>query len=458
MNLDVVSEIPCGGDGEMEITVSGGDLSNLASTSYTIYLDGTPVAGHTGNPLPSNPFNYTVPFGSHGDYTVEVTDNNSCNNTSEILTFAEPTNIAATDRIVGPSCGDPNSGYVEVMPTVSSGVPPFEVIFAPPVGTLVADPNNPDPTSTYSFSDQTIYSGLAAGDYEYMVKDARNCITGIVPITVAPDPNPAPDATVTPIDASCTAGNLSGGVTVNLPTAGGVETYTIIIEDNFGNEFVSQTNIADADFPVNISDASLVPGNYQMIIIDSRGCNDIEPFTINTAALDIIPTYPPPPAICSPGGTTVCVEIVNGTGPYEIRLADPDPLVGWTAPNNTATNHCFAGLLWGVSYTVEVRDTATGCTYQEVITLPDGPGPTVTITVDGATCRNGDVGVNYTITGGTAPFDVIITNLDTGAEVYNVNNSPLTTLGTDLTVPQADMEFLYWMQVIVLAVMKMRQS
>ncbi|MFC4097939.1 T9SS type B sorting domain-containing protein [Euzebyella saccharophila] len=434
VNLDVVSEIPCGGDGEMEITVSGGDVSNLASTSYTIYLDGTPVAGHTGNTLPSNPFNYTVPFGSHGDYTVEVTDNNSCNNTSEILTFAEPTNIAATHRIVGPSCGDPNSGFVEVIPTVSSGVPPFEVIFAP-VGTLIPDPNNPDPTSTYSFSDQTIYSGLAAGDYEYMVKDARNCITGIVAITVAPDPNPAPDATVTPIDASCNAGDLSGGVTVNLPTAG-VETYTIVIEDNFGNEFVSQNNVADADFPVNISDPSLVPGNYQMIIIDSRGCNDIEPFTINTAALDIIPTYPPPPAICSPGGTTVCVEIVNGTGPYEIRLVDPDPLVGWTAPNNTATNHCFAGLLWGVSYTVEVRDTATGCTYQEVITLPDGPGPTVTITVDGATCRNGDVGVNYTITGGTAPFDVIITNLDTGAEVYNVTNSSLTALGTDLTVPQ----------------------
>ena len=434
VNLDLVTEIPCGGDGEMEVTVSGGDISTLSSTSYTIYKDGIAVPGQTGINIPSNPFNYTVPYGEHGVYTVEVTDNNSCTNTSEGLTFAEPTNIAATERIVGPSCGDPNSGFVEIIPTVSSGVPPFEVVFAP-AGTLIPDPNNPDPTNTYNFSSQTVYSGIAAGNYEYLVKDSRDCITAVTPVTVTTDPNPTPDATVAPIDATCTSGDLSGGVTVSLLTPG-VQNYTVIIEDNFGNPYVTQNNVTDADFPLSVTDPSLIPGDYQVIIIDSRGCNDIEPVTIGTTNLDIIPTYPTPPAFCTPGGTTVCVDIVNGSGNYEIRLADPDPVVGWVTPNNPPANHCFNNLLWGVSYTVEVRDTSTGCTYQEVITLPNGPGSAVDLTVDGATCRNGDVGINYNITSGTAPYDVIITNLETGEEVYNAINSSLTALASDLTVPQ----------------------
>ncbi|WP_276166243.1 T9SS type B sorting domain-containing protein [Zobellia alginiliquefaciens] len=442
VSLDIASEIPCGGDGEMEISINGGDISNLGATSYTIeYRDVspnpfTPVSGHDGVQLPSGNFNYTVPFGNHGDYQVTVTDSNGCANTSEIITFEEPTNIAATHRIEGPSCGDPNSGFVEVIPTVSSGIPPFEVVFAP-AGNLTANPSNPDPTLTYVFSDQTIYSGLVAGNYEYVVKDARNCVTAVIPLTVADDTRPSPDVIATPIDATCSPGSpgaLSGGVTIGLPTPG-VEDYTVIIEDNFGNPFYTQNNVADSDFSLTVTDPSLVPGNYQLIVLDSRGCRDIEAFTIGTLSLDIVPTFPPPPAICSPGGTTVCVDIVNGSGSYEIRLADPDPLVGWTTPSNPPANHCFNNLLWGVSYTVEVRDLGTGCTYEEVITLPDGPGGDVDIVVDNATCRNGDVGVNYNITSGTAPFDVVITNLDTGEVVYTDLGTSLTTMASAISVP-----------------------
>ena len=447
-NLAIVSEIPCGGDGEMEIDITGGDISNLAATSYTIeYRDVSPtpfapVAGHNGVQLPSGNFNYTVPLGNHGDYRVTVSDSNGCSNTSEILTFVEPTNIAATHRIVGPSCADPNSGFVEIIPTVSSGVPPFEVVFAP-AGELRDNPLDPNivpdltPGTTYSFSTQTVYSGLAAGNYEYVVKDDRNCVTALVAVTVVDDPTPAPDASITPIDATCSSGDLSGGVTIDPMISPGVPNYTIIIEDNFGNPFVTQNNVAPGDLPLNITDASLIPGNYQVIVLDSRGCRDIEPLTISTVDLDIIPNYPPPPVNCTPGGTTVCVDIVNGSGNYEIRLVT-DPVSLWETPNGPPgppVSHCFNNLLFGVSYTVEVRDISTGCTYEEVITLPDGPNINVDLIVDNATCRNGDVGVNYDITTGTAPFDIVITNLDTGTIVYNVTGSPLTTLATALTVP-----------------------
>ncbi|MDB2606780.1 T9SS type B sorting domain-containing protein [Zobellia sp.] len=430
VSLDLNREIDCGGNGEMQITVSGGDISPLASTSYTIYRDGAAVASHTAVPLPSSSFTYTMDFTQFGDYTVEVTDTNGCNITSEPLTFAEPTNIAATHEIVGPSCGDANSGFVEITPTVSSGVPPFEVVFAP-VGELQSNPLDPNsPTGDaidYAYSDQTIYSGLAAGDYEYVVRDSRNCVTAVTPVTVAADGRPSPDITATPIDATCTSGDLSGGVTVNLPTAG-VENYTVIIEDNFGNQFVTLNDVSDADFSptITIEDASLVPGDYQVVILDSRGCNDIEPFTIASTSLDIDPIYPTPPPTCSPGGATVCVDITGGTsGAYEIRLVT-DPTSPWETPNGAPAlpdQHCFSGLLYGVSYTVEVRDTVTNCTYEEVITLPDGPGVGVSLTIDNATCYNGNVGLEYTITSGTGPYNVIITNLDTGVEELNLSNS-----------------------------------
>ncbi len=440
--LNVTSEIPCGGDGEMEISVNGGDISNLGATSYTIEYESAtppipyaPVVGHTGVQLPSGTFQYTVPFGNDGNYRVTVTDSNGCTNISDPVTFIEPTNIVATHRIVGPSCGDPNSGFVEIIPTVSSGIPAFEVVFAPAPtpGVLVADPNNPDPTNTYSFSSQTIYSGLTAGFYEYVVKDARNCVTSpVTRIQVLDDPIAAVDASITPIDATCSSGPLSGGVIVDVPAVptpgSGVPNYTVIIEDNFGNPLVTQNNVAPGAFPLNIQDPSLEPGNYQVIVIDSRGCIDIEPLVIVNVDLDIIPIYPAPPPTCTPGGTTVCVDIVNGTGPYEIRLVT-NPSSAWLTPNGAPAlpdQHCFSNLLFGVSYTVEVRDTATGCTYEEVITLPDGPGPDVVLTIDNANCYNGDVGLEYTITSGTGPYNIIITNLGTGVEELNLTNSPVT--------------------------------
>ena len=438
IGLDLNQEIACGGTGEMQITVSGGDISNLASTSYTIFRDGIAVPAHTGNPLPSNSFAYNMTFTEFGDYTVTVTDNNSCSNTSEPLTFVEPTNIIATHQEIGPSCGDPNSGFVEIIPTVSSGVPPFQVVFAP-VGELRAnplDPNiSPDPTPgiTYAFSSQTIYSGLTAGDYEYVVKDSRNCVTALTPVTVATDINPSPDATVTPIDATCAPAPLSGGVIVDLTTAGSPD-YTVIIEDNFGNPFVTLNNVAAADFPLTIEDSSLEPGDYQVIVIDSRGCRDIEPLTINSGTLDIIPD-PFPAYTCTPGGTTICVNITGGSAPlnYEIRLTDPDPNAGWVPPSNPTSNHCFNNLLFGVTYTVDVRDLNTGCIYSEEITLPSGPGSDVTLASE-YRCGIGEVELRYTINSGSAPFDIVITNLDNG-DIVHTENGVSPALGTEIIVP-----------------------
>ena len=433
INLDLVTEIPCGGNGEMQISVSGGDISTLASTSYTIYLDGTPVTGHIGLPLPSNPFNYTVPLGSDGNYTVEVTDNNGCANTSPPLTFTAPVPITATADPVGPSCGDPNSGYVEILPDVTSGTPAFQVIFAPQGTGLVDSPFDAAQPSGYTYGSQTIYSGLAAGTYEYIVKDARNCTTGVLTVTVAADPTNPPDANVSPDPATCSAGVVSGGITINSITDGRPD-FIIIVEDIFGNEFFRQEDVSLADLPLTIN--GLAEGNYNVITLDSRGCIDQDQVSITSTTVDIVPTTTLP-LVCDDAGFTYCVDIVGGTGPFGIRrIEDPSYTDLGGTPPTPNRSHCFTNIQFGQSFTVEVIDYATNCIYQELITVPDGPSTVdVVLNVGGATCVGDLVTIDWTITGTTgATFFVEIQNLDTGAIVFTDATSTSTT-GT-LDVPE----------------------
>ena len=434
INLSLNTEIPCGGDGEMGITVNGGDISNLASTSYTIFLDGTAVT--TPTQLPSNSFTYTVPLGSDGNYTVEVTDNNGCTNTSAALSFSPPATITATADPVGPSCGDDTSGYIEIIPDVSLGSPPFEVILAP-VGTgLVDSPLDSAQPAGYSYSPQTIYSGLSAGDYEYIVKDARGCTTGVLNVTLADDPTNPPDATVTPIAASCSANVVSGGIEITSITDGRPD-FIVIIEDNFGNEIFRQDGVTSADLPLSITD--LPEGNYMVITLDSRGCLDQDPVSVTSTTVDIVPTTTLP-TVCDANGFTYCVEIVGGTGPFEIRTVE-DPAIPFTplggTPGSPVRNHCFSNIQFGESFTVEVLDTATGCTYEELIEIPDGPSTVeVDLTVGDATCTGDLVTIDWAITGTTGTtINIEIQNLDTGEIVLTDASSANTTGGT-LNVPE----------------------
>lgn len=425
VNLGLETEIGCNADGEMRITVLDGLITDLSMVSYDIvYDDGVNPATsvESGTGLPANPYDFSI--AGAGSYTVSITDNNGCFAVSESLTFAPPTTIAATHRIVGPSCLDSNSGFVEIIPTVSSGVPPFEVVFAPAPtpGVLTADPNNPNAGgTTFTFSDQTIYSGLSAGFYEYVVKDDRNCLTGVTRIEVIDDPILAPDAAVSATDAICNpGGDVFGGISID-GIANGVPEYTYIIEDYLGNEITRLTADGTTTYPIVISDATIIPGNYQIITLDSRGCRDIDVVTVGTSTVTIVPDNSSLPVICTPGGFTYCVDIVGGVGPFDIRLIE-DPLgafisLGGTPPT-PVRNHCFPNVQFGESFIVEVRDNDTGCVYQEVISVPDEPSGTldVDLTIDNATCIPGNlVDLTYTITGATGNLDIEITNLETGA-------------------------------------------
>eukprot|EP01093_Parvamoeba_rugata_P002166 TRINITY_DN1271_c0_g2_i4.p1 TRINITY_DN1271_c0_g2~~TRINITY_DN1271_c0_g2_i4.p1 ORF type:complete len:1291 (+),score=277.91 TRINITY_DN1271_c0_g2_i4:395-3874(+) len=414
VSLSIIDEIPCAGNGTMGISITGGDISDLSNTTYTVYKDGSPVSGYTGIPLTSDSFTYSVGSVESGSYTVAIEDNNGCTDVSEPVVFDAPSTIVANHDAVGPSCGDDNSGFIDITPDPTIGIPPYEIKFGP-AGSLSYTVSD---DGVYEFSSQTTYSGLTVGTYEYLVKDGRGClIPGIVSVLISEDTTLSPNAVVSAIDATCVGNEVSGGIEIT-SISGGVSEFTYIIEDSFGNEITRVVTDGSTIYPIDILHPDIVPGNYQLITLDSRGCRDIDVVSVGSATVNIVPDNSTLPVTCTPGGFLYCLDIVGGTGPFDIRILDGTnpPYISLPGTPSIERRYCFPGIQFGEVFTVEVVDTSSGCTYQEIIEVPQGPSTVdVGLTIDNATCIPGNlVGLTYAVTGASGLLDIEIRNTATG--------------------------------------------
>lgn len=377
VNTSIETEIPCGGaPGEIRVQVLGGYTAGAGPKQYEVSLNAGPFGGAT--PLTSTNFLYSTAV--PGDYVFRVTDNEGCVADSNPITLNPPVNIApATVDIIPVSCGSPNNGVVTITPDATSGIPPYEISF-----------------DGGAWGTQSVFSNLAAGTYPFLVRDSRGCETLPADAIVTTDPTGAPDTTVSEVVATCSAGAVSGGVDITSVTPGSPN-YDFIIEDLFGNEIARLDDVNPAALPVQILDPALIPGDYRVITLDANGCRDEDLVTITQSTVTVVPD--PVVPVCSVTGFSNTVEIFGGIGPFLIRLEnDPLPPV---APNIPPRRHTFTGLQYGVTYTVEVTDTATGCVYLEEIPPVDGPTTLdVTATSTPGFCdvnRNGEI--TYTVTG-----------------------------------------------------------
>ncbi len=391
VNTSVVTEIPCGGtDGRLNVNVSGG----YGMVQYEVSLDG----GAFGAAIPQTASSFNFDTNVPGEYVFRVTDNEGCTADSSPITLNPPISIApAAWTPVPVSCGGTDNGRVTITPDGTSGVPPYEINF-----------------DGRGWSTQTVFSNLAAGSYPFLVRDARGCETVLDNAVVGTDNTPSPDATVSEIIATCSAGGVSGGIRID-NVINGTENFSFRIADNTGTIVAQQDDVARASLPIDMTDSALVPGTYTIITLDANGCRDIEIVEITQADLTVVPVPMPTPA-CNVAGFSETVDIVGGTGPFLIRLEN-DPLAP-VSPNSPPRRHTFNGLQFGVTYTVEVTDTATGCTYLDEIPPIYGPSPlAVTATSTPGACditnRNGEI--TYEVTGFTVGTDNLrIEILDNG--------------------------------------------
>ena len=379
------SRIPDGGSWSRNITPSivgsncnGGTCAQSFTTPAVVTQ---PSCGANNgsiviNPNPTGTYTYTwtpnvstTNTGSNlvaGSYTISV-DANGCkkDTTITLASGAGPTAIASTPT--NPNCGASN-GQV-VLGAVTGGVAPYQYNF-----------------NGLGYSATTTYTGLAAGSYTLLVRDANGCIYTASNVVLTPGAGPTAIAS-TPTNPSC--GATDGQVVLGSVT-GGVAPYTY----NFNN----------LGYTASTSYTGLGAGTYTLVVRDAGGCtytasNIVLSNGTGPTAVVVTPTNP---SCGGSNGQVVIGAVTGGLAPYTYDFDG--------AGFNTTTTFTSLG---AATYTLSVRDV-NGCVYiASNIVLTNGNGPSAILSTsvnEKCSLANGQVTLGA-VTGGLAPFQYNFNNL-----------------------------------------------
>ncbi|HUH48166.1 MAG TPA: hypothetical protein VLZ54_13485, partial [Arenibacter sp.] len=371
---------PGGNQGEIVVDVTAGN------GNYSFFID--KGNGFEGPFLPDPITATTYTFNNLGpdDYTIEVRDQYSCSETSQIVTIAPELEVTASAPAIT-ACA--NSTDVTITAIGGDGKYVYAVV---PEGTAPAD-------SDFSTTNPV---AIGEGEYDVYVRDndgLEGFCSDVFPITIVKnDP-----ITITPtiVDVSCFGGSDGS---ISLSVNGGNAPYTYSIDNG-------------ATFETLGSFPNLSAGTYNVVVKDADGC---------TETVDVEVTQPDPITAeavlttdytCLPNGEAVITvgsitPTAGGSRNYEYSINGGS----WT------TSTVFSGLTDG-THTVRVRDAnAVTC----LITLPAiiiDPLP-VAPTLSSAVEYNCDGTGNVTIT----PFDADYTYTLGGLEQTGATPNVFTDL------------------------------
>ncbi|PLX03346.1 MAG: hypothetical protein C0594_10570, partial [Marinilabiliales bacterium] len=288
---------------------------------------------------------------SAADYTVTVTDANSCE--SQITaTVNEPTaalsidNIAITDV----NCYNGTDGEIDI--TVIGG------------------------TTAYSYawnSGQTVedLTGLSAGIYDIEVTDANGCTTtGSATVT---QPAAALSVTVASTNVSCTGGNDGA---IDITVSNGTPSYTYAWDSGQTTEDVT----------------GLTAGTYSVVITDANGCNTTISRTITEPANALAASIVSGDVVCNGESTgSIDLSVSGGTPAYSYNWSSGQS--GQDLPSVPAGN-----------YTVTVTD-AHLCSVIESVVISEPSLLEANIVGTNILCRGDANGsADLTVTGGVASY------------------------------------------------------
>ncbi|TAL62492.1 MAG: hypothetical protein EPN85_02680, partial [Bacteroidetes bacterium] len=289
-----------------------------------------------------------------GNYTVTITDANSCTN-SVTLTITSQINVVMSSS--GPSVSCPGSCDASATATPSGGGTPY----------------------TYSWNSAPVQTtqtatGLCAGNYTVFVTDITGCVSTK---TVSFSSPPTFTTSVNSTAASC---GLCNG-TATMTAAGGTGTLTYS-----WSGFPAQTTTTAT---------GLCSGDYTVTVADANNCT-----TTSTVTVGNVPVISDNPSTtlstCGGNDGAICVAPSGGTGTYTYS---------WNPGGSTVS--CVTGLVAGI-YTVTISD-AGGCSVPFPISLSNLGGPTVTITSSvSPTCNaNCDGSIAISVAGANPPFSYL---------------------------------------------------
>ena len=392
-------------DASVEINVSGG----TANYTYEVSTDGGTTYSTISTNNPSTTEIYSTSIG--GSFDFRVTDSVSCVALTNTVVIQPVSNPFATASATDVFCNSDNSGSVTINIDQTQGEPPYTVSF------------NGSP-----FTSQTVYSGLTAGTYSYIIRDSNSCeFTDTVTVN---EPNAITPTSEVINPITCTgAGNALGSIDVTI--SGGTPDYTYTLLDNSGNlATTSSTNPIGPTASTNVSFADLSFGNYYLRVIDANNCEyNFGPYLVASDVNDL--TISATSFGTCVAGVTYDIHIVNGVGPFRIRIYDGTPFNpgDGVSPNGLPTsdvspnerNHEFTNLEFDVNYVFEVLDTSTSCTYIQQVVAEPSPSPMILTGAPTNVICKGDANGTYAFTasvydGSSLSWEVFddLTNASTG--------------------------------------------
>ncbi len=418
-----IDPITCNGNDDATITanVSGG------SEPYTYFWTGP--HGTSSDPVINN--------AEVGAYNLTVTDDNGCQMMATAL-VSEPDPLVLVPNITSPSCGGDADGAIDL--TILGGTPPYTVSWTGPDGFT---------------SNQQSISGLTAGFYEVDITDLAGCQTNSA-YTVTEIPAIVLDVTATDISCNGLSDgsivlNISGGqgpydiswagpnlFTSNSQNLSGLEagTYNVLVvdaNDCFEESFAIIVEPDPIAFDVVIVEPScfgendgsielvisggqapysvnwntggsgelidnLPAGSYSAFILDDAGCSiSSGNITLDQDDEIIIDLNSVNPSCFGDANGSIEATVTGGVAPYEIT---------WSGPNGFTSNQLTLSSLEPGSYELQVED-AEGCESSATVLIEAPDEIAVDQSNTNAVCADDLIDVSISISGGTAPYQVV---------------------------------------------------
>ena len=270
-----------------------------------------------------------------GSYSLIVKDDTGATYTTTVTVIDNPGPTAVATTIVNETCGGANGSIT--IGAVTDGTGPYTNSF-----------------NSGGFTATNVYTGLQAGSYPIIIKDANGC-TYNTAVTVIDNSGPTA-ITTNIVNEVCGASN--GSVTLGVVT-GGTAPYTYAFNYPPGaGPYTSVTNYT-----------GLAAGTYTLDVKDTNGCIYTTSVTIiNSGAPTSITTTIVDETCGATNGSITLGAVTGGTAPYTYSF------IG----SAYTTNTIFSGLTAG-TYDIDVKD-ANGCIYSTTVIINNSGGITAIAT------------------------------------------------------------------------------
>ena len=326
ITADAQTQPTClGSDGQVLITAYGGS----GFYTYELFLGAVSVAG---GPQAAPLFTGLAP----GTYDAFIYDSVAigCSATTTV-TLEAPQAVTFTTSQTNVSCAGGADGSVTAILDPGMTNPPYVYELYDSTGLiLLAGPQAND-----------TFTGLAAGDYEVLVRSSRLCedrqsVTITEPLPVA--------VTATATDFACNPDNTVNQAVITAVGADGTPGYQFSID---GVNFLSSNTF-------DINDTGVVQ-NITVTIRDNNGCTATDNVTINPLPTITDVSVSQITAITCTNDETIRVTVTGGSGDFDFDLL-PLGTVATISPGPGIFTADF-NLSSPGDYTFQVTDNITGC-------------------------------------------------------------------------------------------------